>query len=145
MKFANILTNQIVEQAQLPRSVEINGQLTTTPGPEDFAAIGWRRVVNEEAPAAGIVVTGWTITETGPLTCDLTIATSVTQASLDAAAVAKQKAEARALLDSTDGLGRLLFTLGDQLRILINVERSRHSAAAITSQQMVDTLRAALQ
>lgn len=145
MKFANIITNQIVEREQLPRSVTVNGQTTPTPTAEDYAALGWRRVVNEQQPAAGVVVTSWTITETGPLTCDLTIATSTTQEQIDADRVAQEKAAARALLDDTAGLSRLLLTVVEQLVTLINTERGRHGAPAITREQIIATLRTALE
>jgi hypothetical protein len=146
MKFANLNPPQrIVEREQLPRFVEFNGQLTTTPTPEDYAAIGWRRVVNEQTPADGVVVTGWTITETGPLTCNLTIATTTTQAALDAARIVQEKADARALLGQTDGLARLILTVVGQLVLLINTERGQHGRAAITQQQIVTTLRSALE
>ena len=142
MQFANIITGEI--RSVLSPTLVKDGATIQGATLADWSLLGWRRVVNVAEPTDGYRVTSYNVVETGLLTCDLTVKTEVSLADEAAALVAAQKAEARALLESTEGLGRLLMTLAEQLVILINVERAQHSRAAITSAQIKTTLQNAL-
>jgi hypothetical protein len=137
MNFCNIITGEILENRP-PFIRAEDGSASEDQSIKHYQQLGWRRVTEVAAPTAGYRVISHTAQEIGGATARLLVATEVNIAD-------EQKAEARALLDSTDGLGRVLLTLAEQLVILINTERAQHGRSQITPAQIKATLQAALQ
>jgi hypothetical protein len=143
MKYANVINGEIAEQ--LPTVIIAPGGTTVGPTLAQLQAVGWRKVVEIKEPSFGCRATSYTPQEINATTARLMVAGEANLAAEAANKVASQKAAARDLLESTDGLGRLLLTICEELVKTINVERSQHGRAAITSAQIVATIKAALQ
>ena len=69
--YANIITQE--QSDNLPGTLTFNGAYYPTPSPEDYQAAGWRTVVHKDAVPDGMLSAGWSITDNGDGTCNVTL------------------------------------------------------------------------
>jgi len=141
MQFANILTGEI---RNILSSTLVKADLTIQGASlEQWAELGWRRVVEVAEPAAGHRVTSYTPEEIDGLTCRLIVATQVNIADEQAAQLAESKTAAKTLAEvgATD-TGLVLRALATLLLGEINTLRQRASLTQYTSQQFLNALKA---
>lgn len=144
MKFANINTQQIT--TVLPSVLVLPDVTIQNPTLQQYAAQGWRRVTQEETPAAGVIPLTWTITELNGTDCSLTIATSTTQAQVDADALVASKTAAEQLASvGTTETGIVIRALSALMLQEINTLRQRASLSQYTAEQFKTALIAKIQ
>jgi len=144
MNFANINTGEIREA--LSPILQLAGQTITGATIDHYASLGWRKVVQVDAPATGFRVTAYGVQELTGTTCKLTVTASVdiaAEAAANAAAyIAATKDEAKALLDgSTDTMQRTLRAFAELTLQEINNLRTKTGLSTYTFAQFLTALK----
>jgi uncharacterized protein YkwD len=144
MNFANINTGEIKEV--LSPILQLAGVTITGATIQHYAQLGWRQVVEVDAPAVGFRVTSYGVQELTGLTCKLTVATSIdiaAETAANAAAyIAATKSDAKALLDgSTDTVQRTLRAFAEVTLQEINNLRTKTGLATYTWSQFLTALK----
>ena len=112
MTFANKNTGEIVDT--LPSVIVQDGQTITGATIDQWAAQGWRKIVQVDSPAQGYRVGSYGVTELDELTCKLTVATSINIAGEQAALAAADVAARAAALAATKTLVSTIINAAGQ-------------------------------
>lgn len=141
MNFANVNTGQIA--GALSATMTTPGGVIQGATLQDWAAVGWRRVVAVAAPTAGFRATSYGVHEIDGLTCDLTVATEINIATETAAELEAIKTAAKTLaeLGNTE-IGLVLRAFSVLVLQEINALRTKTGMVNYTPAQFLAALKA---